>query len=220
MRKYFFSVRNISVFVFLFFILSCQTRSLNENQNPLVETEAAEVPSKYKLQEDRKKFEELRKEVPQQVKEENDEKALLLELTGELRNPPDRIREKFDSLKRKKRDLFERDLKSLRKDFTENERKEREVINAELKREKDAFKIKKASPEARKEFFSETEAKRKMRYADLRQKRDDFEADVREKRKDFEDYMRSKQSEFNQEMQIYRQRWQENERAKRKSSGQ
>jgi hypothetical protein len=219
------SISKLCLLTFLigFISTSCESLQFDRNQdsglaqseNPLKQTEPAEVPSKYRLQEDREKFAELRSEIPQQKKEENDEKALMLELTAELKQPPDRIRDKFDKLKRKKRDYFERDMKSLRKEFTENERKQREITNADLKRERESFKFKKASSEQRKQFFSDLEAKRKLQQSDLKQKRDDFEADVREKRKDFEDYMRVKQNEFNQELQIYRTKWQQREREKR-----
>lgn len=176
------------------------------------------VDEKYRLTEDRKKFEELRSQVPEERQIENDEMALLQKLMGEIKQPPMQVRDKFDNIARKKREIFNRDMDKQREKFNSEERKAREGFNKQVEKERNDFQRRKRTTEERKEFYDGIDERRKSFNADIRTKRDDFEADVRQKRKDFEDYMREKTSNFSQEYRAYTQRWNEYQKQKNTTS--
>ena len=69
-------MRALTLLILLSGLLAgCATSSKNES-----DTDQPLVQSEYKLKQDREAFEELRKEVPSNVKEENDELAFLEQL--------------------------------------------------------------------------------------------------------------------------------------------
>src|SRR5437868_4501401 len=99
-------------------------RSQNEN-TPLVD-------EKYSLTADRKELDELRKNIPEAKKKENDELAFMAEFFADPAKNPSDIRAKFDNLLRKKRDLFQKDMTKEREAYVKEERKRREAITKEL----------------------------------------------------------------------------------------
>jgi len=62
--------------------------------------------SEYRLKEDRSHLDELRKDVPEDVKEKNDETAYILNLMNEGKTEPNDVSSRFNTGVRKKRDLF------------------------------------------------------------------------------------------------------------------
>lgn len=205
----------------LVFLLSsgCQTSANNRgngSEKSVGENPTPHVEEKYRLTEDRKKFEDLRSDIPEEKKIENDEEALVQKLMGEIKHSPSQARDKFDTLARKRRESFNKDMNKVREKFNTEERVSREAFNKSVEKERSQFQRTKRSSEQRKEFFDDLDERRKNFNADVKSKRDDFEAEVREKRRDFEDYMREKTSNFNQEHRVYTQRW--NEYQKQKSN--
>lgn len=173
------------------------------------------VDEKYSISADRKKFEEMREQIPTQKKNENDESALILQLTGEVKKSPSDVRSEFDKIVRKKREVLEKDLTKERDLFTKKEKKERDAFLRQQANTRDAFvKEKHPSPE-RSEFFKESESRRLDYFANERERRSDFESDMRDKRKNFEDYIREKNNEFNQEHRSYTKRFDEMKKQER-----
>lgn len=176
------------------------------------------VDEKYSLTADRQKLDQMRAEVPPERKKENDELALILQLTGEVKKEPSDIRSKFDSLIRKKRELFDKDMKKEREVFTKKEKKERDDFLKDQAQRRENFNRQKFSKEVRDTFYKESEARRLEYFANERERRSDFESDMRDKRKNFEDYIKEKNNEFNQEYRSYSRRFEEMKRKKKEAS--
>ncbi len=155
------------------------------------------VESEYKLQEDRKAFEELRSEVPQNIQDENDEVAFMEKLfTNPLKKPSD-IRAQFSKALNKKREKFRKDMQKKREKFVKEERKARESMTKSFERERNEFNKTKTTREETKEFYASLDQRRKDFYSQQREQRDEFEAQMRDDRRNFEDYAREKQNDFN-----------------------
>jgi len=180
----------------------------NQDGRPLVD-------DKYSLQADRKALDELRAEIPGEVKRENDELALVLGMMSETKKSPSDIRSRFDSILRKKRSLFDKDITKERETFTKEERKKREEFLKSQRDQREVFGREKHSREERAEFFKELDHKRSEYFSVERDRRNDFESDVRERRKNFEDYVREKQNDFNQENRAYTKRYDEMKKQER-----
>lgn len=185
----------------LFLLTSCQT----ENKKSFADTPI--VQDQYRLKEDREAFAELRKELPDDKKGQNDEKALILNMMSDLKHSPTEIREKFDSLVIKKRDLFQKDMDKHREEYVKKERKDRENFTKMVEFDRKKFIENKHSSDEKSEFFADQDTRRQDFYSDQREKRDEFEANVRDQRKNFDDYIRAKTMEFNQEHRAYSKRY-------------
>lgn len=195
----------------LMIIAGCATeRSSSNASSDAVSTDL----SKYRLEEDRKKFDEIRAEIPAVRQSENDEIALRESLMGEIKRPPQDIRNKHDSMLSKKRNQFNKDMDKVRKVFSDKEKRDKEDFVSQLNSDKKDFLSRKQSSEDRKRFFEDSDTKRRSYFSEYRTKRDDFEADMRDRRKDFEDYVKEKNNEFNQDLKAYTQRWNEYQKNK------
>lgn len=176
------------------------------------------VDSKYSLAADRKQFDEIRGEVPEQRRQENDELALILGMVSDtqtdLKTPPSEIRSKFDSMLRKKREQFNRDMKKEREAFTKEERKKRDTFLKEQQEARGVFNREKHPRDRKNEFYKELDAKRSEYFSVERERRADYESDVRERRKSFEDYTREKTGQFQQELKAYQKRYDEAKKLK------
>ena len=176
------------------FNVSCATAgdssSDKNSDRPLVQPE-------YRLQEDRKAFDEVRSQVPEDKKIENDELAYIEKLFENPLEQPSKIRDRFSKLLSKKRDKFSKDMTKQRETFVKQERKDRDQFTKDIEAKRNDFKKKKTTADERKDFFADMELKRKDFYADQREKRDEFEAQMRDDRKNFEDYAHDKSNDFN-----------------------
>ncbi len=186
---------------------SCQLQTTHEtgpagsNQNQTL------VDPKYSLSKDRSEFDKLRENMPADVKKSNDEKALAAEWFAETKFEPDVIRDKYDNLVRKKRDLFNKDMAKAREVFNSEEQKKRAVFLKELEQQRKDFTGRRTERDAKNDFFNEQDEKRKNFMAEQKDKREDFESESREKRKNFEDYLKEKSNDFTSDLKAYRARW-------------
>ncbi len=181
---------------------SCQTGSQKSaGDAPLVQDQ-------YRLKEDREAFAEIRKDIPDDRKTQNDEQALILNMMSDLKHSPGEIREKFDSMLTRKRSVFQKDLDKKREEYVKKERQDREKFTKTSETDRKKFTDVKHSADEKAEFFADQDTRRRNFYSDQREKRDEFEADVRDQRKNFDDYVRSKTMEFNQEHRAYIKRYQ------------
>lgn len=190
-------------------LAACQVKTTRES----IDTGPASTPTlvdpKYSLSKDRSELDKLRDSVPVDIKKTNDEKALMAEWFVETKYEPEKIRDKFDTLVRKKRELFNKDMTKQRDQFNKDERSKRSKFLKELEDERKSFMEKKVDRDRRSVFFNEQDERRKNFLADLKDKREEFEGVSREKRKDFEDYIKEKQNDFNTELKAYREKWKE-----------
>lgn len=204
-------------------LTGCQVATTRPELADEEKAEEPRVSDEYSLKADRAKFAELRKDIPVEKQNENDEQALTASLLGTGERPPSEIREKFDRLMRKKRENFRKDREKIRTTYSRDEKKRREAYLDQLKEQREEFRSSKHSADEGRKFYSEIEEKRRDFFYEEREKRSDFESDHREKQKDFEDYMREKQNEFQQELRAYTRRYDERQKAlrlKEQNSGQ
>lgn len=179
---------------------ACASSRESNVNDPLVE-------DKYRLSADRAALQDVRDQIPEYKRQENDEAAFALQWMGEVKRSPSEVREKFNSGVSKKRSLFQKDMQARREAFVKKERTDREVFQKELESARKDFSRKKVNADERKAFFDQHDQKRKDFYTAQREARDAFEADVRDRRKNFDDYIREKTSEFNQEHRAYTKRY-------------
>lgn len=170
------------------------------------------VDENYSLKADREAFEELRKNIPEGQKKENDEKAFMDQLVSDLTRPPAEVRNKFQSIVTKKRNLFSKDMTKAREDFSKKQKDERSDFTDKQKNSREDFAKKKVDSKERSAFYDKLEAARKDFYTDQREKSDEFNEDIRERRKNFDDYMRARTDEFNEVHRDYTKRFEENKK--------
>jgi hypothetical protein len=202
----------ISAFFGLFLLthtLGCQVQTTRDAGNENKVEGPTLVDPKYSISKDRSEFDKLRESIPAEVRQSNDEKALMAEWFSEVKLEPEKIRDKFDTIVRKKRELFNKDLTKQREAFNKEEKKKREEFLKDLEEERKDFLKRKVDKDKRAEFFNEQDEKRRNYFADQKDKREDFESNVREKRKDFEDYIKEKNNDFSSELKAYRIKWTE-----------
>jgi hypothetical protein len=203
----------LKILYFLLGLAGCGTAHKSENryepsQTAVLEDRVAVAP-KYSLSADRKAFEDVRAQVPQIQKAQNDELAFVLGLLSETKNSPSEIRSRFDVVVRKKREVFDKDLRKEREGFNKEERLKRDQFLKSQRESRRAFSARRTSPAERDAFFSDIDENRKNFFANQKEKRDDFESDLRERRKSFEDYIRERTNFFNQELRAYSKRFEE-----------
>lgn len=171
------------------------------------------VEDKYSISADRKAFDEIRSQIPEEKKRQNDQLALILQMVSdsqtELKKAPADIRSQFDGILRKKREQFDKDLTRERETVTKEERKKREAFLNSQQSARDGFASGKHTRDEKNEFYKDLDEKRSEYFSSERERRADFESDSRERRKNFEDYTRGKSNEFNQELRAYQKRYDE-----------
>jgi hypothetical protein len=161
------------------------------------------VQSNYLLKQDREAFDKLRSEIPTDIKDENDELALLDQMFSNPQRRPTDIRSHFNRLLTQKRNQFQKDLKKKREEFVKIERKDRDVFVKQLAQERESFKQKKANKEKTKQFYDELDLKRKDFFSEQKEKREIFEAQVRDDRKNYADYSKAIQLDFNSRLKVF-----------------
>lgn len=171
--------------------------------------EPGKIDPKYSISADRKKFEELRSEVSETQKLSNDERALFSEWMADVSTEPSQVRDKFDTLVRRKRDDFNQNMTRVRELYGKEEKKSRDIFTKQLEAEREELKGTVLNREDRQTKFNDLEQKRRDYYSNERELRDQFEAEVRSSRKDFEDYIKRRSDEFNAEYKIYQNKWKE-----------
>lgn len=191
------------VFVALLATIACQSADKDdEGKKPESTTKVADEVS---LKSDRSQYDELRKDVPEEIKRENDEIAFTRGLMAEGTEEPSRVREKFSKAVRDRRDRYDKAARKRRDEFNRRERKMREDFLKKVKAERESFMSgkKKIDTDKRKEFFAEQDAQRNDFFADQKEQRKDFETSETESRKNFEAYLTEKRTQFDTDIREY-----------------
>src|SRR4051812_32189086 len=123
----------------LLLLAGCQMETTHQSDNE----SAPLVDPKYSVSKDRSELDKLRENIPSVQRRENDEKALIAELTAELKYPPEVVREKYANIVRKKRELFNKDMEKQREAFNKAEKKARDESLKSLETERENFLKKK-----------------------------------------------------------------------------
>ena len=178
-----------------------------EAVNPAIGSDAA---AEISLKADRTELDKFRTEIPEEVKRQNDEIALILSFVNrETEEDPSKVRDRFSAALRKRREASDKHLRRARESFSKREKQDREEFLKKSKEDRTEFLDRKRSPDDRKRFFEDQEDKRKGFFADQTEKRKDFESSVQEERKRMEDFIREKQNQFSQEWRDYQARYTE-----------
>jgi len=166
------------------------------------------------LSEDRAAVEELRKNIPSEKKRENDQLKEILSLMGEVKEPPQRIREKFDRSTQRLRDEHNRKMRKERERFNHESKKKREEFFDRQKEQREEFKEKDSSRdrrgrEKRQKFYDDQDRERRDFLAEDRETRDQFNADSKQKNDDFNYMMRERSEDFKEQLKAYTFRYNE-----------
>jgi hypothetical protein len=168
----------------------------------------------YSLKEDRAQLDKMRKDIPEDIRQRNDEWALVLSMLSDESQQPTAVRQKFSDLVRKVRRKFDSDHRKEREDFNRAQKTKRNDFLSGQRAAKNAIAGKKLSREESKEFYDRQSRESREFYAKLRSDENEFGADQRRKRSDFEAYIREKQKHFDQEYRDFSRRHQELKREK------
>ncbi len=170
---------------------------------------SASLAGDVSLKADRSELDELRKDIPDEVKKQNDEVALVMSfLVRDSEEEPNRLRDRFNTALRKKRETVDKNLRRSREDFSTKERGDREAFLKKTKEAREDFlKTRKRTSDERKRFFDDQDDRRKSFFSEQQEKRKDFEMKVQDSRKELEDSIREKQNAFNQEWRAYQARY-------------
>ncbi len=170
---------------------------------PVKKATKEEASQEIHLKEDRKKLEEIRKEVPEETREFNDETALILNLFNDTNRTPSEVQSKFYTMTNKKRDEYSKAERRRREDYSTDERKRRDKFSEQARRSRESSKIGKMTKEDRSSFFTEQDTERRRFYADEMDARRSFESKLREERQEFDSHMRDMRSRFDSEYRNY-----------------
>jgi len=189
-------------FFFVLALAGCQQAPPLKKPDRSATTPIADEVS---LKADRSQFDEMRKEIPEDVRRDNDELAYVEELVRQSDEEPGKIREKFSKAVHNRREKFDKAARKRRDEFNGKEKRDRDEFLKKAQKDRDDFmkKNKKARAEKRKEFFDDQDAKRQSFFAGQREARSEFEAQETEARRTFEAYMTEKSNKFNGEMRDY-----------------
>jgi len=166
------------------------------------------------LKQDQQDIEELRKNIPSEIRHRNDMLKVILESMGQIKDRPSRVRQKFNREVRKRRSAFQKNQHRQREKYNKNERRQREAFLKQLKKERDNFRSHKATKEQRSDFYNRQDQKRRDYFANQRDKRREFDSDAREKSNDFYADTRAMEREFSQEWRIYNRKWRDLQKQK------
>jgi hypothetical protein len=166
--------------------------------NPQKQT--GQFDSEYRISQDRKSLDEIRKEIPTEKRQTNDELALILSTLGNGEKDSFKAREEWQNILRKKRNKFDDSVQKQRNDFSRIEKSNRDSFVKKLERDKEDFQKKKSDPQERSEFYQQLETQRRDYFSEEQIKRSNFEAEIRDQRSEFEDHVREKNNLFNDEL--------------------
>jgi hypothetical protein len=159
------------------------------------------------------KIEAMRQKIPPEKRKANDELKVILGLMKDQNEPPDKVRDRFQTLMRRQRDEYRKSTSQSREEYSRKEKSKREQILRNFKAEREKFKKTKADRDSSREFYDRQEESRRQYFADERDRRRNFESDQSQKSKDFESDMREKQHNFDQELKFYRDRMRDAQKA-------
>lgn len=185
-------------------VSGCSSQPVQESR-----VDAPLVQEKYRLSADREAFDQIRSQIPDEQRRQNDEKSFLEQLMADPSKTPSRVREEFQKTLTRRRAEFNKDMERRRTDFVRKERGEREDFTRSQSSRRQEIKSQKLGPEERRRAYDDLEKTRQDFYENQRERRSQFEADRRDDRQNFEDYVREVTADFNQRHRDFTQRHKE-----------
>jgi hypothetical protein len=173
---------------------------LSSSKEPPVSQSQGEIS----LDKDREELNELRKDIPEDIKKENDDLAFILNLFNDPKRDPNKIRREFDKTISNNRKKKEREFKVKRQEFTAKERQSRKDFVSQASKKRNDFLKSKKEKEEKKDFFDRERDERKIYFANEKEKRNVFESEMRSNKKDFDDFLRDKRKEFDDHLRAFK----------------
>lgn len=192
---------------FLFFSLGCELNTKNR-QGPVeqpahIQNAEAKLDAEVSLSGDQKTIEQLRENIPAEKRADNDLLKETLGMMGEVKEPPQRHRDRFNKQMREIRNDQRKADRKARDQFRKKERKDREAFQKAHRERRERFNKLKVDRDQRREFYNEQDEIQKDFYAKQKDARKEFDAEMRTKRSDFNSYLKDRQTQFNEEYKIY-----------------
>lgn len=209
--------KSIGKFFPLLILVGCQTAKGPDEAAPSDQVRS-ELSQEVSLKTDRDELAELRKEIPEEKKQANDELALLLNLMGEVKLKPSDVQGRVQTVMQKRRGEFRKKVMKLRENFRKEEAKRKEEFLKDQKAARGDFKPDKKDRDKTKEFYSEQDEKRRDFFAGEADRRKDFESEIKTQSADFDSYMRERQKELSEQVRLYSKRYYEAEKEKREAA--
>jgi len=180
-----------------------------------------QLTSEISLKEDRHQLDDLRKEIPKEKKEANDELAFSLNQTSELKEEPSKIRQRYQNVMEKRRRRFNDKVTKLRRQYQTDETARRDKFFKDQNKARDNYRAENHSASDSHEYYNQLDKDRLEFFAREREKRADFDDEIHQQTHDFNEYMKMKYDEFIEQMRIYTQRYDQmkKEKGNAKSSG-
>lgn len=198
-----------ALFIAFLLLTGCVT-SKSDNPRKISEQRQLvrdQLSGEISLKQDRHELDELRKEVPKEKKEANDELAFSLNQTADLKEEPSKIRQRFQNLVERKRRRFNEKVQKIRNKYQTDETRRRDDFFRDQNEKRDKFRAAKRSTRDSNDFYSQQDRDRLEFFAREREKRADFDDEILQQTKDFNEYMKMKHDEFTEQMRNYTQRF-------------
>jgi hypothetical protein len=194
----------ITLVVAVAFAVGCTTTS-RSSDSPEVSLKA-----------DQAKVDELRKNIPDEVKKSNDRLGDMLRRWKDSQMEPEKLRDRFSDEIRKSRLEIEKRHHRERDDFNRAQKDKRRDFQDKQKDDRDHFLSSKHDSEKRSEYMNRLSEDRDRFNSDIHDERDEFEDRIREERKNFESDIADRWSEFRNEFPEYVKEYSEKKEAKEK----
>lgn len=179
--------------------VSCATQ---QNGKMPSEQVRDELSKEIRLSDDNKELNSLRKSLPDQKKQDNDDLAEYLNKLQLAERDPDRARSEFTQLVQSRREKFRDKTNKLRESYATDERKRREEFNEQQNKKREKIRNRRLKPKDSQEAYYELSEEQKDFYSHERLRRKDFEAEIQTQMKEFDFMVRERQQAFNEQMRM------------------
>ena len=182
----------------IIFTVSCATRRTNDKMPSYKVRE--ELGKEIRLSDDSKELSSLRRDLPEQKRQDNDDLAEYLRKLQLAERDPDKARSEFNQLLQSRREKFRNALTKIRESYSADERKKREEFNAGQNKKRETIRKRNLKPKDSQEAYYQLSEEQKEFYANERLRRKDFEAEIQTQMKDFDFMIRERQQAFNEQL--------------------
>ncbi|MDZ4678070.1 MAG: hypothetical protein SGI74_11260 [Oligoflexia bacterium] len=204
-------------FLILAFVVATCLLSLGcSTSGPEKAATSEEIENEVSIKSDKENLDELRKDIPEEVKKSNDRIAATLKRWKQQKMAPEDLRSRFSDEIRKAREAMDKKHQRQRADFQKQKAKKRKEFQEKQKEARDDFFSHKPKGERRSDFISDQSTERERFNSDLRDERQDFEESIKDERKIFEGDIASRWVEFRQEYPEYSKLYREMKEAEAK----
>lgn len=202
----------------LVLVLGCASPGEQDGAAPSAQVRE-ELQGEISLKKDREELAELRKSIPDEKREANDEVALITDLMVEAKMKPSDLQSRFQQLVQKRRAKFQKKVTGLRDSFRRLEKQSREEFQKSQEEKRREFKSRKEDRDTTRKFYADLDRARLEHSSVEKDRRTEFESEVQAQTKDFDAYMRERTKEFSEQMQLYSKRYHEVQKELSEKSG-